>query len=414
VSNFIPKSFASHLECGEDRNQYALDQLDDVTCRPGDVPQVRYDLEQLSSAVTKQNIAQGPSSLWRYAPMLPASHPEQAITLSEGWTPLIKTKTLGTILGCRELYVKEEGRNPSGSFKDRGASVGITQYKELGVDTVILNSSGNAGAAWALYAARAGLNCVNILSEDVLPASLQQCLLAGMPTFLFDGPWQESGQTVQDLVQSRGWSNVGTLQEPFRLEGKKTMGYEICEQLDWELPDVVVYPTGGGLGAIGIFKAFSELRELGWVDGSRMPRLLVTQYEGCAPIVKAFEQGKHSAETWADLDVLPGGLKSARPPGDKMILKLLRETGGTAISVSTEEALDSVAMLARLEGLLPCPESATTFVGLRKAIACGDIHQNERVVVIDTGSALKSIPNLLPASAITIQSHHGVPSNLID
>jgi len=402
------KSFASHLECGEDKIQYALDRPQDVTYLPGDFPQVRYDLEQLRSSVTKQDISNGLSSLWRYAPMLPANQPQNAVTLSEGWTPLIRTDKLGSLLGCRELYIKEEGRNPTGSFKDRGASVGITRYKELGVGTVILNSSGNAGAAWALYAARAGINCYDILSQDVLPASLQQCILAGMPTFIFDGPWQESGKMVKDLVQSYGWFNASTLREPFRLEGKKTMGYEICEQLGWELPDVVVYPTGGGLGAIAIFKAFSELQELGWVDEARVPRLLVTQYEGCSPIVKAFKEGKQRADTWLNLDVLPGGLKSATPPGDEMVLKILRETGGTAISVSTEEALDAVGTFARLEGILPCPESATTIVGLEKAMNCGEIHKDERVVVISTGSALKSIPNLLPANVKTIQSHNDI------
>ncbi len=405
--------FVTHLQFAEKGDRYPEGDLRNIPSTSGDILEVRYDFEKLRSAVSREDIAKGPSSLWRYAPMLPAEDPLNAVTLSEGWTPMLPAPTLARALGCEELYLKDEGRNPSGSFKDRGATVAVTRLRELGVKTVVLNSSGNAGAAWALYAARAGMKCVDLLPDDVLPASLQQCILAGAATVICDGPWQQSGRMVQGLAAERGWLNTSTLREPYRVEGKKTMGYEICEQLGWQLPDVVVYPTGGGVGAIGIFKAFEELRELGWIDGARRPRLVVTQYEGCAPIVKAFKEGRDRAETWEKLDVLPGGLKAATPPGDKIVLRLLRETGGTAVTVSTEEALEAVALATRLEGVFPCPEAATTLAGLRKALTSAAVGRKERIVVMSTGSGLKSIPTLPPAAGRKVRPDAGLPADLL-
>jgi threonine synthase len=396
------KSYFSHLECAEGGERFAGDEPQINICTPGDILEARYDLEQLKRDVSRDDIACGPASLWRYAPMLPVSDPNNAVTLSEGWTPLLPLKKLGSVLGCSNLYLKDESRNPSGTFKDRGASVAVSRLRELGVSTVALNSSGNAGAAWALYTASAGMRCVNLFPKDVLPASLQQSALAGADIFVLDGPWKEAGPMIKQAARRHGWFNCNTLHEPYRLEGKKTMGYELSEQFDWELPDVVIYPTGGALGAIAIFKAFDELRGLGWVDCTRSPRLVVTQYEGCAPIVKAFKEGREDVESWGDPDVLPGGLKSPRPAGGRAVLRILHATEGTAIAVSTADALENMGRMARTQGVLPCPESATALAGLISALEKGALDRDERIVLMNTGSGLKSIPNMPVADPVSV------------
>lgn len=366
---------------------------------PGDYPEVQYDLARIAAEVDRDAIASGPATLWRYAALLPALDPSNAVTLGEGWTPMLSVPRLGEHLGLRALFAKDEGRNPSGTFKDRGASVATTRLRELGISTVVHNSSGNAAGAWALYSARAGIRCVNLMPMDVLAASRKQSALAGARTVLLDGPWQDSGAMVNAAVQRHGWFNVGTLKEPHRLEGKKTMGLEIAEQLGWTLPDAIVYPTGGALGAVAIYKGLRELQTLGWVPAGPLPKLVVTQYAGCAPIVRAFEGGHRASEVWTDLDVPPGGLKSTRPPGDRAVLKLLRETGGTAVAVSSEDAIAAATEVVRLEGLFPCPEVGTTVAGLRQALDTGVVKNDDRVVLMFTGSGLKSIP-VLPDGAV--------------
>ena len=353
----------------------------------------RFDLERVRESVDRASIAEGPPSLWRYAPLLPVADPDRAVTLSEGWTPMLPALGLARELGLKRLLVKDEGRNPTGTFKDRGASVGVTRLRELGVRRVALASSGNAGAAWAIYSARGGIECLSVLPDDVLGGSLNQCVLSGADTLRVEGRWQSAGGILKEEARSGSWFNVSTLREPFRLEGKKTMGFEIAEQLGWELPDVLVYPTGGGLGPIAIYKAFEELIELGWVEGS-LPRLVITQYEGCAPIVRAFREDDESVRPWDDIRILPGGLKAATPPGGDEVLARIRETGGTAYTVSTDEALDAVGHLTRVEGIFACPESATTIVGLRRAIEDGHVAPSDRVVVVSTGHGLKSVANL--------------------
>jgi threonine synthase len=391
--------YVDRIEWGESGAAYSVEAVGSGAWPPGDFPEVHYDLARIRKEFDRDRLASGVASLWRYAPLLPVDDPDHAVTLGEGWTPLLPVPNLGARLGCTNLMAKDEGRNPSGTFKDRGASVAITRHRELGADTIIHNSSGNAGAAMALYAARAGMRCVNLLSADVLPASLLQSTLAGADTRILDAPWRESGRLVAQAAQEHGWLNIGTLKEPYRLEGKKTMGYEIAEQLGWSLPDAIVYPTGGGLGAIAIYKAFRELQELGWVDNRPLPKLIATQYEGCAPIVRAFRANAPHAEPWTDLQVLPGGLKSTTPPGDKAVLKLIRETGGTAIAVSTPDALEATALMTRTEGLFPCPESATTIAGLKVALEEGVVTTDARIILMVTGSGLKSIP-AMPAADV--------------
>ncbi|MEQ8194258.1 MAG: threonine synthase [Rhodospirillales bacterium] len=407
----MTKSYLSHLQCSSCGTRHSFDKPINNTCADGGILDCRYDIERARAEITKEDIARGPASLWRYAPMLPAQDPANAVTLSEGWTPLLRAPGIEKALGCREIWIKDEGRNPSGTFKDRGATVAATRFRELGIKTMVHNSSGNAGGAWALYCARAGIGCVNLLAEDTLPSSLQQSSLAGAKTYVLQGHWKHAGPMVAKAAEAHGWFLGGTLKEPYRLEGKKTMGWEIAEQLGWEFPDAVFYPTGGGVGAIGIFKAFGEIEALGWAaDQNRKPRLIVTQYEGCAPMVKAFEEGKDETEPWEDMDVLPGGLKSVKPPGDRDVLRILRETGGTAFGLSTEASLDAVKMLAREEGIFSCPESATTLAGLIRALEKGDVDKDERIVLTITGSGLKSLPTLPAPDTVPIAPGAGIPA----
>ena len=315
-----------------------------ITSLPGEILSVRYDLDRMKREVSRDDIMRGPANLWRYAPLLPAN-PLTAVSLNEGYTPLLDTPRLARALGLTSLRVKDEGRNPSGTFKDRGATVAISRYVELGVKTVAHNSSGNAGGSWSLYAARAGIKCVNILPTDAQPSSLQHCRASGQPAYLVE-KWHEAGRMVAEACERHGWLNICTLREPYRLEGKKTMGLEIAEQLGWKMPDAIFYPMGGGVGAIAIWKAFDELLKLGWITG-KLPRLFVTQYAGCAPVVKAFDEGQAECTTWGKIDIPPGGLKSPNPPGGRAVLALMREHGGAALAVTTDDAMAAVDQLAR-------------------------------------------------------------------
>ena len=369
----------------------------DAPCnaQSGEILEVKYDLERLRKEVSPRSLERGPATLWRYAALLPVNDPHAAVSLGEGYTPCLPAPRLARALGLSRLSIKDEGRNPSGTFKDRGAAVAISRYVEMGVKTVAHNSSGNAGGSWSLYAARAGMTCVNLLPTDVQPASLQHCRASGQPAFLVEN-WHDAGRMVAEACERNGWLNICTLKEPYRLEGKKTMGLEIAEQLGWKMPAAIVYPMGGGLGAMAIWKAFDELLRLGWIEGE-LPRLYVTQFEGCAPVVKAYDEGKDSCSPWGAIEIPPGGLRSPNPPGGRSVLALIRKHGGAAISVSTDEALSAVDELAREEGIFACPESATTLVGLRKAVHANMIAPEEQVVIVNTGSGLKSIPTFAAA-----------------
>lgn len=380
----------THLEVIPTGETVSPDEV--VNAAPGTLLYARYDLAKIRAEVKPQDIERGPSTLWRYAPLLPVRDPKNIVSLGEGWTPLLRADRLAETLGCENLWIKDEGRNPSGTFKDRGAAVAMSRYKELGVKAVALNSSGNAGGSWALYAARAGIACTAILPIDAQPSARRHCELGGAHTYYVEDS-HSAGRIVADACTKHGWLNVNTLKEPYRTEGKKTMGLEIAEQLGWQLPDAVIYPVGGGLGAIAIWKAFEELLALGWVKGA-MPKLVITQFAGCAPVVKAFDEGKSKVEPWGVLDVPPGGLKSPNPPAGDAVLALIRKHGGGAISVTTHEAVTEVGRIAQSEGVFAAPESATIITGLRKALERGILKRGERIVAVSTGSALKSIPTL--------------------
>jgi threonine synthase len=395
-------SYVSALVFGDTGERLAADAQPE-SWLGREAPRVRYDLEAIRRQVDRDRLSESPvhgraGSMWRYAPLLPLDDPDRAVTLGEGGTPLLSAPALSRALGLGRLQLKDEGRNPSGTFKDRGASASVSRLRELGVERVVLASSGNAGAAWSLYAARGGLDCLAILPADALPPVRAQCRRAGATVRFVDGDWAEAPKFVHDAARRDGRLDVGTLREPWRLEGKKTMGFEIAEQLGFALPDVLVYPTGGGLGPIAIYKAFRELVELGWVSGP-LPRLVVTQYEGCAPIVRAWREGTERVAPWGEIRIPPGGLKAARPPGGDEVLALLRETGGAAFDVSSADAFDAVGRLAALEGVFACPESATTLVGLERARERGLVGSDERIVVVITGHGLKSV-DVLPEPAM--------------
>lgn len=364
----------------------------------------RYDLTRVAAEVPRAYVETGPASLWRYAPLLPVSAAESIVSLGEGWTPLLATPRLGKANRLPNLRVKDESRNPSGSFKDRGAAVAISRLVELGVTRFTLHSSGNAAAAWGLYAARAGVTCTNVLPFDVPDSCLAQTLFSGSETYLLNGSWGQSGAVTKALTLESGSFFVGTLSEPWRLEGKKTIGLEIAEQLGWRLPSAIVYPVGGGLGIIAIYKAFRELIELGWIDPQPLPKLIVSQFEGCAPIVRAFDEHAERATPWQNIDIPPGGMRSARPPGDRVVLALLRETNGAAIAVSAQEAVDAALEASGLEGLFVGTECGTSLAALRHARASGLLDELDEVVVVNTASALKSLPNF-PLSAFRARAH---------
>jgi len=360
----------------------------DFSAAPGSFPLARYDLERLRRTLERKEIERGPASIWRYWMLLPAADPAAAVTLGEGFTPLVKLAALGH----QKLWIKDEGQNPSGSFKDRGASVGLTRYRELGVKTLALNSTGNASAAWALYAARADIRCVSFLPLDGQASTRQQCSLAGSEV-RFVEDWPNVGSTVALECRARGWLNVSALHEPYRIEGKKTLAFEIAEQLDWRLPDAVVFPTGGGQGVLALYKGFQELRDLGWISDPD-PKLVITQYAGCAPIAKAFSAGKNRCEPWGAIDILSGGMKSPNPVSGPAILALLRRTRGAAVTVTNQEALAAQAEICRAEGMFVCPEVATTLVGARKAIESRAVDEHDTVVLVGTATGLKSLSHV--------------------
>ncbi len=385
----------------------------------GLAPRTRLDLAAIRATVDRDAIgtdrdpvvARDPgvaSTMWRWHFLLSVEDPLRRVSLGEGGTPLLPAQQMSRVAGGAgsggagsgrtelTVFVKDEGGNPSGTFKDRGASASVSRLRERGIERVVLPSSGNAGASWALYAARAGLDCHAVLPDDALPSVRSQCERAGARVTVLDGPWAGARALVDRIAADEGRLDVGTLREPFRLEGKRTLGFEIAEGLGWDLPDVLVYPTGGGLGPMAIYAAFEELRELGWIAPERpLPRLVVTQYEGCAPIVRAVTGNSDRVAHWDDeIRIPPGGLKAARPPGGDAVLRLVRESGGTAYAVSAEDAIEATRTLASTEGLFAAPESATTWTGLRRAREDGRVRDCDRVVVVSTGHGLKSIANL--------------------
>ncbi len=380
-------------KCGRKYNPMEIQTL----CSCGTPLVASYDLEGARETLTKENLKNRDLSMWRYHELLPVADRKNITTLGEGMTPLLKSERMGGKVGLKNLMVKDEGRNPSGTFKSRGSSAGVSKAMELGIDAITIPTNGNAGAAWATYTARAGMDAHIIMPYNGPSVSKREIVSAGANLYLVNGTIHDAGDLADQLTESYGIFNVATLKEPYRLEGKKTMGLEIMEQLNWEAPDVVIYPTGGGVGLIGINKGIRELEEMGLSDGNRT-RMISVQASGCAPIVKAFEEGKDESELWENSNTVAFGMKVPKSLGDFLVLDAIRTTNGTAIEVSDDELLEAKKEMGRNEGIFMCPEGASTIAAVKKLVDYGEIDRSERVVVINTGSGLK-YPHLVDVDA---------------
>ncbi len=336
--------------------------------------------------------------MWRYREMLPLFDGEAPVTLGEGFTPLFHARALGARLGLDRLYVKDESLNPTNSFKARGQSAAITRARALGATTVSVPSAGNAGNAMAAYAARAGLEAQVFLPKDVKPPFVKECRLYGAHVTLVDGLITDAGRVAAERGAPLGWYDVSTLKEPYRIEGKKTLAYEIAEQMDWTYPDWILYPTGGGTGMVGMWKAFEELERIGWVRPQRRPRMISVQAEGCAPIVRAFQDGSERAAPWNDAATVADGLRVPRAIGDFLILRAIRESGGTAIAVSDASMVDGMLAIGASEGISAAPEGGATWAALAKLVEQGFITPHESVVLFNTGGALKYLDVVVRAA----------------
>ncbi|WP_330439932.1 threonine synthase [Micromonospora sp. NBC_00821] len=395
--------YLTHLDCPRCGKEHAADRLQNL-CECGSPLLARYDLPAVAKAVTPERFPLRPADLWRYREVLPVADPRHVTTLGEGWTPLLRAPAYGTEIGIADLMVKDEGLVPTGSFKARGAAVGVSRARELGVERIAMPTNGNAGSAWATYAARAGMGATIVMPLEAPTICRRECVAAGADLRLVDGLIGDAGRRVAELIAESNGAifDAGTLREPYRLEGKKTMGYEIVEQLGWQTPDVIIYPTGGGVGLIGIHKALHELRELGWI-GDKLPRLVAVQSTGCAPIVRAFAAGEDRAQPWADAHTVAFGITVPAPLGDELILAALRESSGTAVAVDDADILADLRDFAAREGLLLCPEGAACLTAARQLRAGGWIRAGERVVVLNTGAGLK-YPDTVDVSGVPVMA----------
>ena len=380
----MPKS--KYLECSVCRAQLRSAERAGL-CACGGPLLVRYDLETIRHRWLRRDVGRGPANMWRYAPVLPPLS-EHIVSLGEGWTPLIRARKLGARIGAESLWVKDEGINPTGSFKARGHACAISMCAELGIRKVALPSAGNSAGALAAYAAAAGIEAHIFMPRDAAQANYLGCVACGANVTLVDGPIGDCGKIAAARASEEGWFDLGTLQEPYRVEGNKTMGYEVAEQLDWEIPDAIVCPTGGGMGLIGMWKAFQEMEWLGWIGGKR-PKMIAVQAAGCAPIVRAFEEGQPHSRFFEDAHTIAAGLRVPKSPGDSLVLQAVRSSGGTAIAVSDDEMLDAGIQLASEEGIFAAPEGAACVAALRKLLKNGFLRADERIVIYNTGSGLK-------------------------
>jgi threonine synthase len=377
------------LECSACGKKYDA-AVEQHLCTCGKPLLARYDLRRAAATLTLENLKTRPRTLWRYAEVLPNDPP---VSLGEGMTPLVHAKRLGASIRCGEgglqrLYIKDEGLNPTGSFKARGMTAAVSRAKQLGAKALAAPTAGNAGGALAAYAAAAGLPAVIVMPADTPSANVMECQAFGAKVVKLNGLISDCGKYVAERKDREGWYDVSTLKEPYRVEGKKTMGYELWEQFGGKLPDVIFYPTGGGVGLIGMCKAFDEMQEMGWI-GAERPRMVAVQAEGCAPIVRAWEAHQSSAQFFANAATVASGLRVPGPLGDLMILSMLRQTNGTALTVTDEEMLQAGRELASLEGIFAAPEGAATVIAARKVAASGWMKPEETVVLFNTGTGYK-------------------------
>ncbi len=378
----------THLECAACGTQYAAQRLHNLCVECGKPLLVRYDLEKAARTLTKESLRTRAADLWRYREVLPVESDENIVSLGEGWTPLLRAERLGAGLGMNSLFIKDESQNPTQSFKARGMTAAVSMAKELGVRKLAVPSAGNAAGALSAYAARAGLEAHIFMPRDTPRANIIECEKTGAHVTLMDGLITDCGAEVGRRKEAEGWFDVSTLKEPYRVEGKKTLGYELAEQLDWTLPDAIIYPTGGGTGLIGMWKAFDEMQAMGWI-GAKRPRMISVQSTGCAPIVRAFEEGKRFADEFPNAATTASGLRVPKAIGDFLILDAIRASGGTAVSVTDEELIHATGEIGAAEGLFVAPEGAACLPALRKLLAENFINASDQVVLFNTGAGVK-------------------------
>jgi threonine synthase len=382
-------SYLKSLECSECRHQFDANQLHSLCPDCGAPLLARYDLDRARRELDRDRFAARPIGLWRWAELLPIDDPAQRVDLGEGSTPQLRIDRLERELGLSDLWLKDEGRNPTGSFKARGMAAAVTRARILGVKEFVVPTAGNAGGAAAAYTARAGLKLHVYMPKDAPPANVNECRHKGADVHLIDGLINDAGRVAAADAKQHGWFDLATLKEPYRIEGKKTMGYEIAQDFDWTLPDVIIYPTGGGTGLIGIWKAFQEMETLGWI-GSKRPRMVAVQAEGCQPIVKAFQAGAEASELYPDAQTIAAGLRVPKALGDRLILRALHESHGSASAVADGDLVQMTETVARREGISMAYEGAATLVAARQLLERGWLKSNERVLCLNTGAGWKN------------------------
>jgi threonine synthase len=396
-------SFVTHLECALTGERYAADEVHNLS-RAGKPLLVRYDLSGVGRALSKAALAARPQDLWRYRELLPVRRARDVVSLGEAVTPLIALPAIARKLGARDILVKDEGRLPTGSFKARGLVVAVSMAKALGIKHMAMPTNGNAGAALAAYATRAGIRSTIFCPEDTPDINVSEIELQGARVYRVNGLIDDCGKIVAAGTATVGWFDTSTLKEPYRIEGKKTMGLELAEQLGWEMPDVIFYPTGGGTGLIGMWKAFDELEAIGFI-GAKRPRMIAVQAAGCAPMVRAFEAGLEHAARWEDAHTIAAGIRVPQAIGDFLILRAVRQSGGFAIAVTDEAITAALNEISREEGLLLCPEGAATFAAYKQALADGRIGTRDRAVLFNCATGLK-YP--LPPARRTLDRHRPI------
>ncbi|MFN7992327.1 MAG: threonine synthase [Bryobacteraceae bacterium] len=377
---------ASHLECSLCKQIYSAGEVHNL-CACGGPLLVRYDLDDIRKNWSPKDLRDAPNTMWRYGPILPAA-PGNIVSLGEGMTPLIQANRTGKRVGADALFIKDEGLNPTGSFKARGLSCAVSMAVQLGVHRLAIPSAGNAASALAAYAAAAGLEAHIFMPADVPQANYIECKAFGAAVTLVNGLISDCAKMVAAGAHSQGWYDISTLKEPYRIEGKKTMGYEVAEQFGWEVPDAILYPTGGGVGLIGMWKAFEELETLGWI-GPKRPKMIAVQVEGCQPVVRAFQAGEPRSRFWENAWTVAAGLRVPKPLGDFLILDAIQRSGGTAIAVSDQELLDAGIQLAEDEGIFAAPEGAACLSAVQKLLEAGFLKKDEQIVLYNTGTGLK-------------------------
>jgi len=396
-------TFVTHLECAATGETYPADQVHNLS-RAGKPLLVRYDLDGVRRALSKDALARRPPDLWRYRELLPVRRTQDIVSLGEAVTPLVRLPKLAQQLGGGELIVKDEGRLPTGSFKARGLVMAVSMAKALGIKHMAMPTNGNAGAALAAYASRCGIKTTIFCPEDTPEVNVSEIALQGAAVYRVNGLIDDCGKIVAEGKAKVGWFDTSTLKEPYRIEGKKTMGLELAEQLGWDVPDVILYPTGGGTGLIGMWKAFAELEAIGFI-GKKRPRMVAVQASGCAPMVRAYEQGVEHAERWEDAHTIAAGIRVPQAVGDFLILRAVRESGGFAIAVDDDAISAGLDEVAREEGFLMCPEGAVTYAAYKAALADGRIRRDERAMLFNCATGLK-YP--LPPQRRTLDRHQPI------